>query len=95
MGWIGLECDDAPLNCYVQKLEYEGVPKYCKHCQKIQHYVKECQILERENIKEVEKQKERNNGNKKKDETDHGDKDKGENIIQKVLYKIRLIRKQE
>lgn len=81
--WVGLECDDAPLKGYVQKLEYEGVPKYCKHCRKIGHYVKECRILERENIKEVEKQKERNNGNKNNDETDHGDEYKGKNISQK------------
>ncbi|XP_070025938.1 protein PXR1-like [Nicotiana sylvestris] len=34
--FVGQEYEDSPLKGYAQKLEYEGVLKYCKHCRKIE-----------------------------------------------------------
>ncbi|XP_060195140.1 uncharacterized protein LOC132624363 [Lycium barbarum] len=39
--WVGLEDTNAPLRGFYQKIEYEGVPKYCKHCRKLGHNMKE------------------------------------------------------
>ncbi|XP_059277898.1 uncharacterized protein LOC132032129 [Lycium ferocissimum] len=47
--WIGLEDSNAPLRGFYQKLEYEGVPKYCRHCRKISHYMMECRTIDRKN----------------------------------------------
>ncbi|KAK4723877.1 hypothetical protein R3W88_026656 [Solanum pinnatisectum] len=45
--WVGLEDDKCPLRGFNQKLEYENIPKYCKHCRKMGHNVMNCWILEK------------------------------------------------
>ncbi|XP_060210726.1 uncharacterized protein LOC132637688 [Lycium barbarum] len=45
--WIGMEYENAPLKGFYQKVEYEGIPKYCKHCRKLGHVLANCRILER------------------------------------------------
>lgn len=36
-----------PLQGHEQKIEYEGVPKYCNHCRLQGHYMSQCRRLER------------------------------------------------
>ncbi|PHT66545.1 hypothetical protein T459_30970 [Capsicum annuum] len=64
--WVGLEDEDSPLRGFTQKLEYEAIPKYCKHGKKIGHTMTNCKILEKNLAKEKEEKKEkrgrRNNG---------------------------------
>ncbi|XP_060210340.1 uncharacterized protein LOC132637239 [Lycium barbarum] len=45
--WIGDEDEDSPLKGFEQNIEYEFVPKYCKHCKKLGHSAAECRVLER------------------------------------------------
>ncbi|XP_059311032.1 uncharacterized protein LOC132062488 [Lycium ferocissimum] len=45
--WIGMEYENAPLKGFYQKVEYEGIPKYCKHCRKLGHVLANCRVLER------------------------------------------------
>ncbi|KAM3199811.1 putative protein MAL13P1.-like [Capsicum annuum] len=45
--WVGLEDEDSPLRGFTQKLEYEAIPKYCKHGKKIGHTMTNCKILEK------------------------------------------------
>ncbi|XP_059318773.1 eukaryotic translation initiation factor 5B-like [Lycium ferocissimum] len=62
--WIGTEDDNEPLKGYVQKIEYENIPKYCKHCKKLGHNLMECRVLERKKEnekKEVERMKQHTN----------------------------------
>ncbi|XP_059289097.1 uncharacterized protein LOC132042593 [Lycium ferocissimum] len=43
--WIGTEDENDPLKGYVQKVEYENIPKYCKHCKKLGHALSECRVM--------------------------------------------------
>ncbi|XP_009610625.1 uncharacterized protein [Nicotiana tomentosiformis] len=45
--YVGQVYDDAPQKGFVQKLEYEGVPRYYKHCRKLRHNMMNCRVLER------------------------------------------------
>ncbi|KAH0687341.1 hypothetical protein KY285_017901 [Solanum tuberosum] len=51
--WVGTEDDNTPLRGFSQKIEYENIPKFCKHCRKLGHSMINCRVLER--IKETEK----------------------------------------
>ncbi|XP_060203078.1 uncharacterized protein LOC132631524 [Lycium barbarum] len=53
--YIGLVHENAPQYGYMQKLEYEGIPKYCRHCRKLGHMMADCRVLEKK--KAAEKQK--------------------------------------
>ncbi|PHT90463.1 Ethylene-responsive transcription factor [Capsicum annuum] len=55
--WVGLEDEDSSLRGFTQKLEYEAIPKYCKHCKKIGHTMTICRILEKNLAKEKEEKK--------------------------------------
>ncbi|OIT20531.1 hypothetical protein A4A49_37519 [Nicotiana attenuata] len=59
--FIGQEYEDSPLDGYTQKLEYEGIPKYYKHCRKLGHKVIECRALEKKNAINVEEVQEKSN----------------------------------
>ncbi|XP_059295368.1 uncharacterized protein LOC132048688 [Lycium ferocissimum] len=37
--WVGQEDEANPLKGFYQKIEYEGVPKYCRHCKILGHSV--------------------------------------------------------
>ncbi|XP_075090374.1 uncharacterized protein LOC142171541 [Nicotiana tabacum] len=52
--WVGLEDDNSPLKGFIQKLEYECIPKYCK---KMGHALINCRILEKKRVTD-EKEKE-------------------------------------
>ncbi|XP_070046252.1 uncharacterized protein [Nicotiana tomentosiformis] len=55
--FIGQEYEDSPLDGYTQKLKYEGIHEYCKHCRKLGHNVIECRALEKKiatNVEEVQ-----------------------------------------
>jgi len=47
---IGFENDNSPLRGYYQKLEYEGIPKYCKQCKKLGHMLSDCRVLGRKKM---------------------------------------------
>ncbi|OIT21948.1 hypothetical protein A4A49_38251 [Nicotiana attenuata] len=51
--YVGQIYDDTPQRGFVQKLEYEDVPKYCKHYRKLGHNMINCRVLERK--REMEK----------------------------------------
>ncbi|KAK6789050.1 hypothetical protein RDI58_012849 [Solanum bulbocastanum] len=57
--WIGLEDEESPLRGYYQKLEYENIPKYCKHCRKLGHKVMNCQVLEKIRSNEAKEEKDK------------------------------------
>ncbi|KAK4365067.1 hypothetical protein RND71_016425 [Anisodus tanguticus] len=57
--WIGIEEPENLLKGFVQKLDYEGVPKYCRHCNLLGHSIHQCRALEKE--KELSKEKESKN----------------------------------
>ncbi|OIT29172.1 hypothetical protein A4A49_22601 [Nicotiana attenuata] len=48
--FVGQEDDESPLKGYTQKLEYEGVPKYCKHCRKLGHNMINSRALEKKYV---------------------------------------------
>ncbi|XP_009799697.1 protein PXR1-like [Nicotiana sylvestris] len=50
--WVGNEDDDSPLKGFEQKLEYESVPKYCRHCRKLGHDLINCRVVEKMRIAE-------------------------------------------
>lgn len=56
------EYEDSPLKGYTQKLEYEGVPKYCKHCRKIGHYMINCRALEKKKAENIQEEENQNQG---------------------------------
>lgn len=57
--WVGLEDDNFPLRGFEQKIEWESVPKYCKHCKKIGHAIINCWVLEKKiQMEKKEKEKE-------------------------------------
>lgn len=69
--YVGWQEDESNLlKGFTQKLEYEGVPKYCKHCRILGHSVVQCRILEKERQKKKEaknkKSEEKNANNEKK-----------------------------
>ncbi|OIT36492.1 PREDICTED: uncharacterized protein LOC109241976 [Nicotiana attenuata] len=51
--WVGDEDDNSPLKGFEQKLEYDNVQKYCKHCKKLGHSMMNCRSLERRRANEV------------------------------------------
>ncbi|XP_055823301.1 uncharacterized protein LOC129891847 [Solanum dulcamara] len=51
--WVGTEDDNTPLRDFSQKIEYENIPKFCKHCKKLGHNMINCRVLEK--INETEK----------------------------------------
>ncbi|OIT32841.1 hypothetical protein A4A49_39314 [Nicotiana attenuata] len=61
--FVGQEYEDSPLKDYTQKLEYEGVPKYCKHCRKIGHYMVNCRALEKKKVENKEEEEVQNQDN--------------------------------
>ncbi|OIS98131.1 hypothetical protein A4A49_05154 [Nicotiana attenuata] len=62
--YVGQVFDNAPQKGFIQKLEYEGVPKYCKHCRKLGHNMMNCRVLERKREIERKEQQEKQNKNK-------------------------------
>ncbi|OIT22687.1 hypothetical protein A4A49_29099 [Nicotiana attenuata] len=69
--YVGQTYDNAPQKGFVQKIEYEGVPKYCKFCRKLGHNLIYCRALERkkaaenrdlDTLKAAENQNEDNRG---------------------------------
>nr|XP_009777335.1 PREDICTED: stress response protein NST1-like [Nicotiana sylvestris] len=70
--WFRQEDESNPLKGFTQKLEYEGVPKYCKHCRILGHSVVQYKILEKERQKEKEAKdkglEEKNDNNEKNKE---------------------------
>ncbi|XP_059310041.1 uncharacterized protein LOC132061203 [Lycium ferocissimum] len=54
--WVGLEDEDSPLKGFTQKMEYENIPKYCKHCKKLGHYQVDFWVLERKRAKEKQEE---------------------------------------
>ncbi|OIT40106.1 hypothetical protein A4A49_19696, partial [Nicotiana attenuata] len=56
--------DNAPQKGFIQKLEYEGVTKYCKHCRKLGYNMMNCRVLERKREMERKEQQEKQNKNK-------------------------------
>lgn len=46
--WVGQENETNPLKGFMQKLEYEGVPKYCKHCRRLGHSIIQHRVVEKE-----------------------------------------------
>ncbi|XP_070010002.1 uncharacterized protein [Nicotiana sylvestris] len=51
--YVGQIYEDSPQKGFVQKLEYEGIPKYCKFCKKLSHNMINCRVLERKKIAEA------------------------------------------
>nr|XP_033516369.1 uncharacterized protein LOC104112999 [Nicotiana tomentosiformis] len=45
--WVGSEDEQSPLNGFTQNLEYENVPKYCRHCKLLGHSILQCRKIEK------------------------------------------------
>lgn len=45
--WVGREDEVSAMKGFEQKIEYEGVLKYCSHCRKLGHSMINCRIIER------------------------------------------------
>ncbi|XP_070041196.1 uncharacterized protein [Nicotiana tomentosiformis] len=54
--YVGSKKEDSPLEGFVQKLEYEGIPKYCKFCKKLGHLMINCRVLERKKANETKEE---------------------------------------
>ncbi|XP_070050930.1 uncharacterized protein [Nicotiana tomentosiformis] len=50
--YVGQIYDNAPQKGFVQKLKYEGIPKYCKYCKKLGHNLLNCRAIERKKAAE-------------------------------------------
>lgn len=73
--WVGQEDESNPLKGFTQNLEYEVVPKYCKHCKILGHSLIQCRVLEKERHKEKEnknKESEEKSANNEKQQGDAG-----------------------
>ncbi|XP_060175283.1 uncharacterized protein LOC132606002 [Lycium barbarum] len=53
--WFGIEKENSHLKGFYQKLEYEGIPKYCRHCRKLGHMMVDCRVLEKKKAAEAKK----------------------------------------
>ncbi|XP_070052665.1 uncharacterized protein [Nicotiana tomentosiformis] len=78
--FIGQEYEDSPLDGYTQKLEYEGIPMYCKHCRKTRHNVIECRALEKKIATNVEEVQDKNKEQPTKNKVADKEKDHNSNI---------------
>ncbi|XP_060212194.1 uncharacterized protein LOC132639792 [Lycium barbarum] len=45
--WIGSQDEDHTLKGFNQRLEYEGVPKYCRHCKLLGHSILQCRKVKK------------------------------------------------
>ncbi|XP_060212213.1 uncharacterized protein LOC132639829 [Lycium barbarum] len=74
--WIGVEDDDSPLKGFTQKIEYENVPKYCRHCKLLGHSILQCRHAEKkkEDAKEKHIEGEDNGEREKASESTKGRK---------------------
>lgn len=61
--YVGLIHENSPQTGFMQKLEYEGIPKYCKHCKKLGHVMANCRVLERKKPIKQQKLEEQANEN--------------------------------
>nr|XP_009770480.1 PREDICTED: uncharacterized protein LOC104221176 [Nicotiana sylvestris] len=64
--YVGQIYKNAPQKDFVQKLEFEGIPKYCKFCRTLGHNMINCRALERKKVveaRELEAQKAMKNHN--------------------------------
>ncbi|OIT29282.1 hypothetical protein A4A49_35251 [Nicotiana attenuata] len=83
--YVGQIYDNAPQKGFVQKIEFEGVPKYCKFCRKLGHNMINCRALERKKAaeyRELDAQKTGVNQNEENREVDAqktGENQKDEN----------------
>ncbi|OIT30410.1 hypothetical protein A4A49_17714 [Nicotiana attenuata] len=66
--WVGDEDDDSPLKEFVQRTEYENIPKFYKHCRKLGHYLINYRILEKKKLEE--KKEEERKSNMEKDQVE-------------------------
>lgn len=60
--WVGLKNDNTALKEFSQKVEYEVVPRYCKHCRLLGHSIAQCRALE----KKKQAESHENDGGKKR-----------------------------
>ncbi|PHU15174.1 hypothetical protein BC332_16379 [Capsicum chinense] len=66
--YVGLIHENSPETSFMQKLEYEGIPKYCKNCRKLGHAIVNGRVLER---KRAIKQQKLEEQNREKDNAEH------------------------
>ncbi|MCD7467557.1 hypothetical protein HAX54_005067 [Datura stramonium] len=78
--WVGTEDDSSPLKGYTQKLEYESVPKFCKHCRILGHSIAQCRKME----KQI---------NEEKRDTSGSSKSTGNriNVVQSMMKKTKTL----
>lgn len=50
--WVRDEDVNSPLKGFTQKIEYGGVPKYCRHCKKMGHSLIESRVVEKQKLAE-------------------------------------------
>lgn len=43
--WVGSEDESNPLKGFTQRLEYESMPKYCRHCKLLGHSIVQCRKM--------------------------------------------------
>ncbi|XP_060190757.1 uncharacterized protein LOC132620049 [Lycium barbarum] len=76
--YIGIVQDKDPQTGFDQKVEYEGIPKYCRHCKKLGHYMMECRVLERKNMRKDASIMTQNNNSEENKEAKQKDGQKSE-----------------
>ncbi|KAH0730979.1 hypothetical protein KY289_002167 [Solanum tuberosum] len=84
--YVGLIHENSPQTGFMQKLEYEGIPKYCKHCKKLGHVMANCRVLERKKAIEQQKLEEQVNTNEIVEQSCNG-KEAEEEDVQKTENK--------
>ncbi|XP_009758922.1 uncharacterized protein [Nicotiana sylvestris] len=53
--YVGQEEETNPLKGFTEKIEYEHVPKYCKHCKLIGHSLVQCRAaIKKKSVEEIE-----------------------------------------
>lgn len=84
--YVGSENEESPLKGYYQKIEYDNIPKFCRHCKKLGHNIMNCRILERirnNDNKDNDKEMKENDAKQDKAENsgtnEHDNLDKNEN----------------
>ncbi|KAM3340338.1 hypothetical protein P3S68_030208 [Capsicum galapagoense] len=82
--WIGSEDTNNPLKGYNQKIEYENVPKFCRHCKILRHNILQCRNMEKKEGEKDKEKKDHTDGNNENEQKEEKDNEVSENLPSEI-----------